>query len=220
MGRNAVLLANVYVGRNTQIGDDALLYPNVCVMDDCLIGARVILHPGAVIGADGFGNAWASDHWEKIPQLGKVIIGDDVEIGSCTTIDRGALENTVIGRGARLDNLIQVAHNVSVGEHTAMAACVGIAGSTRIGARCQIGGAAMISGHLEICDSVVVLGGTLVAKTIHQPGVYSGSYPMQEHGDWLKNAAQLRHLNELVQRVKQLEKQVAALQAPSGEEKQ
>ncbi|SMC24765.1 UDP-3-O-[3-hydroxymyristoyl] glucosamine N-acyltransferase [Andreprevotia lacus DSM 23236] len=216
----AILLANVYVGRDVIIGEGALLYPQVCVLDHCEIGARVILHPAAIIGADGFGNAWAGDHWEKIPQLGRVIIGDDVEIGACTTVDRGALEDTVIGQGARLDNLIQVAHNVEVGAHTAMAACVGIAGSTKIGARCQIGGAAMISGHLEIADGTVVLGGTLVAKTIHQSGVYSGSYPMQEHGDWLKNAAQLRHLNELVQRVKQLEKQLTALQVASGEEKQ
>ncbi|WP_035055360.1 UDP-3-O-(3-hydroxymyristoyl)glucosamine N-acyltransferase [Andreprevotia chitinilytica] len=216
IGRNVVLMANAYVGRDASIGEGSRLYPQSCVMDRCEIGARVILHPAAIIGADGFGNAWATDHWEKIPQLGRVIIGDDVEIGSCTTVDRGALEDTVIGQGARLDNLIQVAHNVQVGAHTAMAACVGIAGSTKIGARCQIGGAAMISGHLEICDGVVVLGGTLVAKTIHQSGVYSGSYPMQEHGDWLKNAAQVRHLNELVQRVKQLEKQVMALGAAPG----
>ncbi|HSC80964.1 MAG TPA: UDP-3-O-(3-hydroxymyristoyl)glucosamine N-acyltransferase [Chitinolyticbacter sp.] len=219
IGERCVLMANGYVGHDACVGADSRLYPNVTVAAGSQIGERVILHPGAVIGADGFGNAWAGDHWEKIPQIGKVIIEDDVEIGANTTVDRGALDDTVIRRGARLDNLIQVAHNVVIGEHTAIAACVGIAGSTTIGARCQLGGAAMISGHLDICDGVTILGGTLVAKTIRQPGVYSGSYPMQGHGEWLKNAAQLRHLDELANRVKQLEKRLAALSAAAEEAK-
>ncbi|WP_308445823.1 UDP-3-O-(3-hydroxymyristoyl)glucosamine N-acyltransferase [Chitinolyticbacter albus] len=217
IGERCVLQAHVFVGSHAQIGDETLIHPHVTVAAGCRVGARVILHPGAVIGSDGFGNAWAGDHWEKIPQIGRVIIEDDVEIGANTTIDRGALDDTVIRRGARLDNLIQVAHNVVIGEHTAIAACVGIAGSTTIGARCQLGGAAMISGHLEICDGVTILGGTLVAKTIRQPGAYSGSYPMQGHGEWLKNAAQLRHLDELADRVKQLEKRLAALSAAAEE---
>ncbi|WP_148715642.1 UDP-3-O-(3-hydroxymyristoyl)glucosamine N-acyltransferase [Chitinolyticbacter meiyuanensis] len=217
IGEHCVLQANVFIGRDAEVGEETLIHPHVTVAASCRIGARVILHPGAVIGSDGFGNAWAGDRWEKIPQIGKVIIEDDVEIGANTTVDRGALDDTVIRRGARLDNLIQVAHNVVIGEHTAIAACVGIAGSTRIGARCQIGGAAMISGHLDICDGVTILGGTLVAKTIRQPGAYSGSYPMQGHGDWLKNAAQLRHLDELADRVKQLEKQLAARDVAAGE---
>ncbi|UXY14308.1 UDP-3-O-(3-hydroxymyristoyl)glucosamine N-acyltransferase [Chitiniphilus purpureus] len=218
IGAGSVIGAQAYVGEGACIGEGCVLHPRVVVAAGCELGDRVIVHPGAVIGSDGFGNAWAHDHWEKIPQLGRVRIGHDVEIGANTTIDRGALDDTVIGDGARLDNLIQVAHNVQIGEHTAIAGCVGIAGSARIGARCQIGGAAMISGHLSICDGVVVLGGTLVAKTIHRPGVYSGSYPMQGHADWLKNAAQLRHLDQLVERVKFLEKKLATLAPPAGEQ--
>ncbi|GLS04122.1 UDP-3-O-acylglucosamine N-acyltransferase [Chitiniphilus shinanonensis] len=218
VGERSVLRANVCVGAGARIGADCLLHPNTVLADGCILGDRVILHPGAVVGADGFGNAWAGDHWEKIPQIGRAIVGDDVEIGSNTTVDRGALDDTVIGNGARIDNLVQVAHNVAIGEHTAIAGCVGIAGSTKIGARCQIGGAAMISGHLEICDGVVVLGGTLIGKTIRTPGVYSGSYPMQGHADWLKNAAQLRHLDALAERVKQLEKKLAGLDSSAGEQ--
>ncbi len=218
IGERSVLRANVYVGAGARIGADCLLHPNTVLAAHCELGDRVILHPGAVIGSDGFGNAWAGDHWEKIPQIGRTIVGNDVEIGSNTTVDRGALDDTLIGNGARIDNLVQVAHNVVIGEHTAIAGCVGIAGSVKIGARCQIGGAAMISGHLELCDGVVVLGGTLIAKTIRTPGVYSGSYPMQAHADWLKNAAQLRHLDALAERVKQLEKKLAGLNPPAGEQ--
>ncbi|BCL75185.1 UDP-3-O-acylglucosamine N-acyltransferase [Jeongeupia sp. HS-3] len=217
IGAGSIVMANSYVGDRVTLGCNVLLHPMVTVMDDCQIGDRVIIHPSAVLGGDGFGNAWAGDHWEKIPQIGRVVIGSDVEIGACTTIDRGALEDTVIGQGARIDNLIQIGHNVEIGAHTALAGCVGIAGSTKIGARCQIGGAAMISGHLEICDGAVVLGGTLVAKSIREPGAYGGPYPMQAHADWVKNAAQLRHLNELAQRVKQLEKTMASLNAAAGE---
>ncbi|XZG68860.1 UDP-3-O-(3-hydroxymyristoyl)glucosamine N-acyltransferase [Chitinibacteraceae bacterium HSL-7] len=216
VGAGVQLDANVTVGDNARIGAQTRCYPGVFVGADCVVGERVVLHPGAVIGSDGFGNAWNGVAWEKIPQIGRVIIGDDVEIGSNTTVDRGALDDTVIAAGARVDNLIQIAHNVEIGAHTALAGCVGIAGSTKIGARCQIGGAAMISGHLEICDGAVVLGGTLVAKSIKQPGAYSGSYPMQPHGDWAKNAAQLRHLDALADRVKQLEKQLAAHAAAAG----
>jgi UDP-3-O-[3-hydroxymyristoyl] glucosamine N-acyltransferase len=214
IGERTIVMANAYIGEQVEIGEDCLIHPNSSIHRGAFIGDRVILHSNAVIAGDGFGNAWAGDHWEKIPQLGRVLIGNDVEIGSCTTVDRGALNDTIIGNGARIDNLIQVAHNVQIGEHTAMAACVGIAGSTKIGARCQIGGAVMISGHLEICDGVTVLGGTLVGKTIREAGVYSGSYPMQTHDDWRHNAAHLRHLDELAKRIKQLERAVKALSAP------
>ncbi|AMC34170.1 UDP-3-O-(3-hydroxymyristoyl)glucosamine N-acyltransferase [Janthinobacterium sp. B9-8] len=215
IGERTIVMANAYIGEQVEIGADCLIHPNTSVHRGAFIGDRVILHSNAVIAGDGFGNAWAIDHWEKIPQLGRVLIGHDVEIGSCTTVDRGALNDTIIGNGARIDNLIQVAHNVQIGEHTAMAACVGIAGSTKIGARCQIGGAVMISGHLEICDGVTVLGGTLVGKTIREAGVYSGSYPMQTHDDWRHNAAHLRHLDELAKRVKQLEKEILVLRNPA-----
>ncbi|STQ91256.1 UDP-3-O-(3-hydroxymyristoyl)glucosamine N-acyltransferase [Iodobacter fluviatilis] len=215
VGERTIVKANAYLGERVEIGDDCLIHPNTSVHSGAFIGDRVILHSNAVIAGDGFGNAWATDHWEKIPQLGRVLIGNDVEIGSCTTVDRGALNDTIIGNGARIDNLIQVAHNVEIGEHTAMAACVGIAGSTKIGARCQIGGAVMISGHLEICDGVTVMGGTLVAKTIREAGVYSGSYPMQTYDDWRHNAAHLRHLDELAKRIKQLEKEIAVLTLPT-----
>jgi UDP-3-O-[3-hydroxymyristoyl] glucosamine N-acyltransferase len=214
IGERTIIMANAYIGVDVEIGEDCLIHPNASIHRGAFIGDRVILHSNAVIAGDGFGNAWAGDHWEKIPQLGRVLIGNDVEVGSCTTVDRGALNDTVIGNGARIDNLIQVAHNVQIGEHTAMAACVGIAGSTKIGARCQIGGAVMISGHLEICDGVTVLGGTLVGKTIREAGVYSGSYPMQTHDDWRRNAAHLRHLDELAKRIKQLEREVKALAVP------
>ncbi|MGL4603296.1 MAG: UDP-3-O-(3-hydroxymyristoyl)glucosamine N-acyltransferase [Iodobacter sp.] len=219
IGERTIVMANAYIGERVELGDDCLICPNTTVHSGAFIGDRVILHSNAVVAGDGFGNAWAADHWEKIPQLGRVLIGNDVEIGSCTTVDRGALNDTIIGNGARIDNLIQVAHNVQIGEHTAMAACVGIAGSTKIGARCQIGGAVMISGHLEICDGTTVLGGTLVGKTIREPGVYSGSYPMQTHDEWRHNAAHLRHLDELAKRIKQLEKEITALKVPAGESK-
>jgi UDP-3-O-[3-hydroxymyristoyl] glucosamine N-acyltransferase len=217
IGARTIVMANAYIGEQVEIGADGLIHPNCSIHRGAFIGDRVIVHSNAVIAGDGFGNAWAGDHWEKIPQLGRVLIGNDVEIGSCTTVDRGALNDTIIGHGARIDNLIQVAHNVEIGEHTAMAACVGIAGSTKIGARCQIGGAVMISGHLEICDGTTVLGGTLVAKTIREAGVYSGSYPMQTHDEWRHNAAHLRHLDDLAKRIKQLEKELRQMNVPVGE---
>jgi UDP-3-O-[3-hydroxymyristoyl] glucosamine N-acyltransferase len=163
-----------------------------------------------VIGGDGFGLAWERDeaagHWSKVPQVGRAVLEDDVEVGANTTIDRGALDDTVIETGAKLDNLIQIAHNCRIGRHTAIAACAGIAGSTRIGAYCQIGGAAMIIGHLEICDRVTVSAGTFVAKDIREPGTYTSVQPLMRHEDWLRNAAHLRHLDRLATRVKALEK--------------
>jgi UDP-3-O-[3-hydroxymyristoyl] glucosamine N-acyltransferase len=193
------------IGPGAELGEDCLLHPRVVVEHGCVIGKRVILHPGAVIGADGFGLAWREDGWVKVPQAGRAILEDDVEVGANTCIDRGALDDTVIETGAKLDNLIQIAHNCRVGRHTAIAACVGIAGSTRIGAYCQIGGAAMIIGHLNICDRVTVSAGTFVAKDIREPGVYTSVQPLMKHEDWKHNAAHLRHLDALVKRVKSLE---------------
>jgi len=174
------------------------------------IGARAILHSGVVLGADGFGFApdptLGQGAWGKIAQLGGVRIGDDVEIGANTTIDRGALEDTEIGDGVKLDNQIMLGHNVRVGEHTAMAACVGVAGSTVIGSRCTIGGAAMLSGHLTLADDVHISGGTAVTSNILQPGRYTGVYPYAEHGEWQRNAAVLQQLSQLRRRLRALEK--------------
>jgi UDP-3-O-[3-hydroxymyristoyl] glucosamine N-acyltransferase len=170
------------------------------------LGRRAVLHSGVVIGADGFGFARDEDaSWVKIPQTGRVVIGDDVEIGANTTIDRGALDDTVIGDGVKLDNQIQIAHNVRIGDKTIMAACSGVAGSTVIGARCMIGGQAGISGHLTIVDDVVVSAWTLVAKSIDKPGVYTATLPLQTHSDWIRNFAHLRRLDALADRIRALE---------------
>jgi UDP-3-O-[3-hydroxymyristoyl] glucosamine N-acyltransferase len=210
IGPRSAIHAACVIGPGARIGADCLLHPRVTVQHGCVVGDRVILHPGCVIGGDGFGLAWEMDpeggHWSKVPQVGRAILEDDVEVGANTTIDRGALDDTVIERGAKLDNLIQIAHNCRVGRHTAIAACAGIAGSTRIGAYCQIGGAAMIIGHLEICDRVTVSAGTFVAKDIKEPGTHTSVQPLMRHEDWLKNAAHLRHLDKLAARVKALEK--------------
>jgi len=196
------------IGPDAQLGEDCLLHAGAVVQHGCVLGNRVILHPGAVIGGDGFGLAWQGDAWLKVPQTGRAILEDDVEIGANTCVDRGALDDTLIETGAKLDNLIQVAHNCRIGRHTAIAACAGIAGSTRIGAYCQIGGAAMIIGHLQICDRVTVSAGTFVAKDIREPGIYTSVQPMMKHEDWKQNAAHLRRLDALVKRVRSLEEKL------------
>lgn len=206
IGARVILKAGVCIGENTVIGNDTILYPRVVVYQDCEIGARVIVHAGAIVGSDGFGNAWDRDHWEKIPQIGRVIIGDDVEVGANTTIDRGAMGDTVIAGGARIDNLIQIGHNVKIGAHTAMAACSGVAGSTVIGANCLIGGGVGVTGHINIADRVTVLGGSNVLSDIDEAGVYGGANSTQPHQVWLRNAAHARRLDELVKRIRALEK--------------
>ena len=211
IGEFAVIGPNCFVGREARIGAHSRLHPNVTIYHDCVIGERVILHSGVVIGADGFGMAMDDGRWLKIPQIGSVVIGDDVEVGASTTIDRGALDDTVIEEGVKLDNQIQIGHNCHIGAHTAIAGCTGIAGSTRIGKYCMLGGNAMISGHLTIADRVVVSGGTLVAKSITAPGTYTAVFPMQPHAQWLKNAALVRHLDELMERVRGLENEVKKL---------
>ena len=208
LGEDVVIGPNCFVGRGTRIGRGTRLYANVTVYQDCVIGEDCILHSGVVIGADGFGFAREkSGAWVKIPQAGRVVLGNDVEISANTTVDRGALDDTVIGDGVKLDNLIQIAHNVRIGDHTIMAGCAGVAGSAQIGARCMIGGQAGISGHLSVADDVVVSAWTLVAKPITKPGVYTGNLPLQTHGDWVKNFSHLRHLDALAKRVRQLEQQ-------------
>jgi UDP-3-O-[3-hydroxymyristoyl] glucosamine N-acyltransferase len=197
-----------FVGAGVQIGADTRLAPRVTLMSGTVLGARCLLHSGVVIGADGFGFAPIDGHWEKIEQLGGVRVGDDVEIGANTCIDRGALDDTLIGTGVKLDNLIQIAHNVQIGEHSALAGCVGVAGSTKIGKGCTVGGAGMVIGHLELADGVHISAGSLVARSIHAPGQYTGVFPLAEHASWEKNAATLRQLHGLRDRVRTLEKEL------------
>jgi UDP-3-O-[3-hydroxymyristoyl] glucosamine N-acyltransferase len=188
--------AGCVIGDEVVIGEDSCLYPRVVIYPKCTLGRRVVVHAGVVIGADGFGIAREEDRWVKIPQIGGVRIGDDVEIGANTTVDRGALDDTVIEEGVKLDNQVQVGHNVRIGAHSAVAGCVGIAGSARIGRHCTIGGAAMIHGHITIVDHVHVSAGTLISRSLLKPGTYTGFYPFDEHAAWKRNAAQLRRLGK------------------------
>ncbi|MCM2289798.1 MAG: UDP-3-O-(3-hydroxymyristoyl)glucosamine N-acyltransferase [Sulfuritalea sp.] len=216
IGDGAIIGANCSIAAGATIGPGSRLVANVAIYADCHLGARCLVHAGAVIGADGFGFAReAEGAWVKIPQVGRVLIGDDVEIGAGTTIDRGALGDTVIGDGVKLDNQIQVGHNVHIGAHTAMAGCVGIAGSAVIGVRCTVGGGAIILGHLQIADDVNVAAGTLVTKSIGKAGTYSGAVPFLAHGDWLKNFSRLRHLDAMADKIRALEQRLAALEKKS-----
>jgi UDP-3-O-[3-hydroxymyristoyl] glucosamine N-acyltransferase len=205
IGPGCVIGAGAYVGSNARIGAGTILHPRASVMHDCVIGERCVLHPGAVVGSDGFGFARDGAAWIRVPQLGRVLLGDDVEIGANTTVDRGALDDTVIARGVKLDNLIQIAHNVRIGEQTAIAAMVGVSGSTTIGARCTFGGQAGVAGHLHIADDVHVTGTSLVSGDIRQAGDYSSAISAGEAAAWRRNAARLRNLDELAARLKKLE---------------
>jgi UDP-3-O-[3-hydroxymyristoyl] glucosamine N-acyltransferase len=189
------------IGARSRIGEDSRLVARVTICAGTQIGRRVVIQPGAVIGSDGFGFAPDGDRWEKIPQLGRVVIGDDVEIGANTTIDRGALQDTVIESGAKLDNLIQVAHNVRIGSNTVMAGCVGIAGSAKIGSNCMIGGGVGIAGHLEVPDRVTVTGMTLVSKSLPGPGVYSSGLPAQPNKSWNRILARLFKIDDLFRKI-------------------
>ncbi len=212
IGDGAVIGAQCFIGNGAIIGNETRLSAHVTIYHDCQLGARCIVHSGVVIGADGFGIAPEEGRWVKVPQVGRVIVGDDVEIGANTAIDRGAIDDTIIEDGVKLDNLIQIAHNVHIGAHTAIAACTGIAGSVRIGRRCRIAGAVGIAGHLSIADDVEISAKTLVTKTISEPGTYSGGYPFEANSTWRRNAAQIRHLDALVKKVKQLEKRIADME--------
>ncbi|MCC7048989.1 MAG: UDP-3-O-(3-hydroxymyristoyl)glucosamine N-acyltransferase [Alphaproteobacteria bacterium] len=216
LGARVSIGAGCVVGDDVSIGDDSCLYPRAVVYPGCRIGARVIVHAGAVIGADGFGFAPEDGRWVKIPQIGGVRIGDDVEIGANTTIDRGALEATVIGDGVKLDNQVQIGHNCRIGAHTAIAGCVGIAGSTEIGSHCTFGGAAMIIGHLSICDHVHVSAGTMISHSIRKPGTYTGIFPADENAAWARNTAVVRHLAELRDRVRRLEAHIKGKENGDG----
>jgi UDP-3-O-[3-hydroxymyristoyl] glucosamine N-acyltransferase len=206
IGAHVRLGAQAHVGAGARIGDGSLLHPHATVAHGCVLGARNVLQSGAVVGGDGFGFAPMQGRWERIEQLGAVVTGDDCDIGASTCVDRGALDDTVLGNGVKLDNLIQIAHNCRIGDHTAMAACVGIAGSVKVGRHCMFGGAAMINGHIEICDHVFVSGGTLVSSSIKTPGRYTGVFPFEENSKWEKNAATLRQLHKLRDRIRALEK--------------
>jgi UDP-3-O-[3-hydroxymyristoyl] glucosamine N-acyltransferase len=208
IGAGVVTGPGCVVMRGVQIGDETRLTANVTLYDGVSIGRRVLIHAGAVIGADGFGFAQDTADWVKVPQLGGVIIGDDVEIGANTTIDRGALEDTVIEEGVILDNQIQIAHNVRIGAHTAIAGATAIAGSTTIGRRCQIGGAVGIVGHLNIADDVCITAMSLVTGNISQAGVYSSGTPLGTNREWRKNAARFGQLDDIARRVRTLEKKV------------
>jgi UDP-3-O-[3-hydroxymyristoyl] glucosamine N-acyltransferase len=211
VGANTVLKGHVSLGHGASIGSDALIYPNVTIYHDCQLGDRTIIHSGTVIGSDGFGFApdLAAGEWVKVPQVGKVVIGHDVEIGSNTSVDRGALGDTVIEDGCKIDNLVQIAHNVHIGSLTVVAGNTAIAGSTRIGRMCMIGGSSSFSGHLTIADRTTISGGTTIIRSIDQPGQhYTSIFPMLPHADWEKNAAILRSLDKMRARVKELEKQL------------
>ena len=196
------------IERGAKIGAMTELKSRVTIGENCVIGDRCLLHSGVVIGADGFGFAPDGERWEKIEQLGSVRIGDDVEIGANTCLDRGALQDTVIEDGVKLDNLIQVGHNVRIGKNTAIAGCVGIAGSATIGAQCTIGGGAIVLGHLQIADHVHISAATVVSKSISKPGHYTGFFPLDDNASWERNAVTLKQLHRLRDRIKQLELEV------------
>ncbi len=220
IGAGVTLGAHCFIGARSQIAAGGWLAPRVTLYHDVIIGERVVIQSGAVIGSEGFGFANEGGRWQKIAQIGGVQIGDDVEIGANTTIDRGALANTQVGNGVKLDNQIQIAHNVQIGDHTAMAACVGISGSTRIGKHCMIAGGVGMVGHIEVCDNVFVSGMTMVTRSITEPGAYSSGTAMQPAAEWRKSAARIRQLDALAKRVQQLEKQLEVVtQGPQDSSK-
>lgn len=206
LGEGVVINAGCVIGDGAAIGDGSVLYPRVTVYHDCRIGQRCIIHAGAVIGSDGFGFAPDGQEWVKIPQIGRVLIGNDVEIGANTTIDRGALDDTIIEDGCKLDNLVHIGHNCVIGRNSAIAGCVGIAGSTVFGEHCIVGGAGMISGHLNIVAGTTISGGSTLMKSIAKPGVYTSVFPIDTHEEWLRNASHLRRLSKLADRIADLEK--------------
>lgn len=206
IGDGAHIGPHCVVGAGARIGKQTKLHAHVTVGFDCAIGDRCILHAGVVIGADGFGFAPIGERWEKIEQLGAVRIGDDVELGANTCVDRGALGDTIIEEGVKIDNLVQIAHNVVIGAHSAMAGCVGVAGSARIGRHCTVGGAASILGHLSLADGVNISTASVVTRSIHKPGLYTGIFPLDDNASWEKNAATLKQLHALRDRIRALEK--------------
>lgn len=215
LGDGVQLGAHCFIGEHAKIGADSRLWPQVTVYHRVEIGSRCIIHSGAVLGADGFGFANEAGRWIKIPQVGTVLLGDDCEVGAQTCIDRGAIEDTVIGNNVIIDNLCQIAHNVRIGDHTAIAGSSSIAGSTVVGRYCVIGGAAAINGHIEICDGAHISGMAMVIKPVTEKGVYTSGIPATTNAEWRKNTARLRKIEPLYQRVKALEQQVQDLTDPN-----
>ena len=211
IGPRVTVGAHCVIGARSSIAADGWLAPRVTLYHDVRIGERVVIQSGAVLGGEGFGFANEKGVWQKIAQIGGVAIGDDVEIGANTTVDRGALADTQIGNGVKLDNQIMIAHNVQIGDHTAMAGCAGISGSTKIGKHCMIAGGVGMVGHIEVCDNVFVTGMTMVTRSITEPGAYSSGTAMQTAADWKKSAARIRQLDDMAKRLKQLENRLTAV---------
>jgi UDP-3-O-[3-hydroxymyristoyl] glucosamine N-acyltransferase len=220
IGAKTVIGAQCFIGARSSLGAGGWLASRVSIYHDVHVGDRVVIQSGAVLGSEGFGFANDGGHWEKIAQIGGVVVGHDVEIGANTTIDRGALSDTRLGDGVKLDNQIHIAHNVHIGDHTAIAACVGISGSTHIGRHCTIAGGVGMVGHIEICDNVFVTGMTMVTRSITQPGAYSSGTAMQPAAEWRKSAARFRQLDSLAKKVQQLEKLLLAVTQDSQDSSQ
>lgn len=208
IGARTVIGTGTSIGSNSQVGADCCLYDRVTLYHETILGDRSIIHSGAVIGADGFGLMRDEERrqWIGIPQIGRVVIGDDVEIGANTTIDRGALDNTIIGNGVKIDNLVMIGHNVQIGDHTVIAGCAGIAGSTTVGQHCMIGASAGLNGHITVCDYAVITGMGMIQKSITEPGIYSSGTGMQTNLEWRKSVARFRQLDELAKRLRRLER--------------
>jgi UDP-3-O-[3-hydroxymyristoyl] glucosamine N-acyltransferase len=217
IGENCAIDAGCFIGRGAKIGSGTHFFAQVSFHSACEIGEAGIIHSGAVVGADGFGFANEGGAWIKIPQRGRVVIGNDVEIGANTTIDRGALTDTVIEDGVKLDNQIQIGHNCHIGAHTVMAGCVGVAGSAKIGRHCSFGGAAMVLGHLTIADHVVISSGSLVSRSIQEAGQYTGFYPLAKNAEWEKSAAIVRNLASMREKIRELEKTIKSLTKDNNE---
>ena len=209
ISKGVSLRSRCFVGKKVKIGRNTVVHAGALILDECEIGNNCVIHSGAVVGGDGFGYVQEENEWIKVRQVGRVIINDACEIGCNTTIDRGSIDNTIIGHGVKIDNQVQIGHNCNIGDNTIIAGCVGIAGSVDIGQNCRIGGAAMFTGHLSVCDNVDVSAGSLVSKSILRPGRYTSVYPLSEHADWKRNAAAIRKLSELNKRIKKLENIVA-----------
>ena len=205
ISEGVILGSRCFIGKKVKIGRNTIVHPGALILDGCEVGENCVIHSGAVVGGDGFGYVQEKNEWIKVKQVGRVIIKSACEIGCNTTIDRGSVDNTVIGRGVKIDNQVQIGHNCNIGDNTIISGCVGIAGSVDIGQNCRIGGAAMFTGHLKVCDNVDVSAGSLVSKSILKTGRYTSVYPLSEHMEWKKNAVLVRKLSELNKRIKELE---------------